>query len=374
MTRAMIRATIRTKRSAADVTGGASVSRGDNVGSSRVGLNAGGTAVTGRRRGMLRRTGCGRLRIQGLGLLEMFVALALGMLVTLAASALVVNASANYVHHTESARLNDSGRYALAIISQAVRQAAFVNWDAAGVPPATLPEASANIGGLDAASISRASNGIDQPLASAVNGSDVLAVRYAGSGSPDADGSVLNCAGFGTAAAGTETQRGWSIFYVAAGGDGVAELRCKYKSANSWGADAIVRGVDSFQVLYGIDTDTPQDGITNRYLNASAVRALDAELVLVGATAAARAQDFNRKTWWKRVASVKVGLLLHGEAHSRPGAETVQYDLLGGAYAADAAERDRGVRIQESVLPAAQRQRVRRVFEASIALRNPGGS
>ena len=315
-----------------------------------------------------------RHRMTGLGLVEMFVALAVGLLVTLAASALVVNASANFVHHTESARLNDSGRYALAIIAQSARQAAFVNWDAAAVPPATLPEATANISGLDAATISRTSSGIDEPLANAVNGSDVLALRYAGSGSPDADGSVLNCAGFGIAAAATEAQRGWSIFYVAVGGDGVAELRCKYRSANSWGADAIVRGVDSFQVLYGLDTDAPPDGVPNRYLNASAVRALDAELLLEGATAAARAQDLNRKTWWKRVAGIKVGLLLHGAAHSRPGALPAQYDVLGGAYADGAAEADRGVRIRESLLPEGQRQRVRRVFETSIALRNPGGA
>lgn len=314
----------------------------------------------------------GRRRMSGLGLAEMFVALAVGMLVTLAASALVVNASANFVHHTESARLNDSGRYALAIIGQSVRQAAFVNWDAAGVPPATLPETPASVSGLDAATITRTANGIDDPLGHAVNGSDVLALRFTGSGSPDADGSVLNCAGFGIAAAGSEAQRGWSIFYVAVGGDGVAELRCKYKSANGWGADAIVRGVDSFQVLYGLDTDSPPDGIPNRYLNASAMRALDADILLEGATPAARAQDLNRKTWWKRVAGIKVGLLLHGEPYSRPGELPAQYDLLGGAYADSAAEADPGVRFQESVLPEGQRQRVRRVFETSIALRNAG--
>jgi type IV pilus assembly protein PilW len=312
--------------------------------------------------------------MRGLGLVEMFVALLVGMLVTLAASALVVNASANYAHHTESARLNDSGRYALATITQAVRQAAFVNWDASGVPPATVPETSANIGGLDAASISRTANGIDEPLAGAVNGSDVLSLRYAGSGSPDADGSVLNCAGFGVAAAGSEAQRGWSIFYVAVGGDGEPELRCKYKSAHGWGADAVVRGVDSFQVLYGIDTDTPADGIPNRYLNAAAVNALDGDLVLEGATAALRAQDLNRKTWWKRVVTVEVGLLLHGEAHSRTDGEPAEYDLLGAAYAASAAGNDQGVRISERLLPEGQRRRVRRVFETSIVLRNAGGA
>jgi len=316
----------------------------------------------------------GLRRERGLGLVEMVIAIAVGSLVTLVASALLVNASANYAFHTESARLNDSGRYALSIISQSVRQAAFVNWDGASVPPATTPESSANISGLDDASISRNSNGIEDPLPASVNGSDVLALRYAGSGSPDADGSVLNCAGFGIAAAGSEAQRGWSIFYVAKGSDGVAELRCKYKSAHSWGADAIVRGVDSFQVLYGIDTDTPADGIPNRYLSASAINLMDGDLVLEGATAPARAQDFNRKTWWKRVASIKVGLLLRGEDYSRNGAASAQYDLLGGAYTGSMADSDRGTHIDEHLLPNSERQRVRRVFETSVALRNAGGT
>jgi type IV pilus assembly protein PilW len=157
------------------------------------------------------------------------------------------------------------------------------------------------------------------------------------------------------------------------GGDGEAELRCKYKGEHSWGSDAIVRGVDSFQVLYGIDTDTPADGIPNRYLNAAAIAALDADLLLDGATAAAKAQDLNRKTWWKRVANVKVALLLHGEAHSRMGGVPATYDLHGSAYADAVGSRDAGVRIDERLLPAAQRQRVRRAFESSIALRNPGG-
>lgn len=310
---------------------------------------------------------------RGLGLAEMFVALAVGSLVTLVAGAVLVNASGNYVHHTESARLNDSGRYALAVIGQALRQSAFVNWDDGAVPPATRPEAAASIAGLDAAGVARSSEGIDDPLPDAVNGSDVLALRYAGSGTPDADGSVLNCAGFGVAAAATEAQRGWSIFYVAAGGDGEAELRCKYKGAHGWGGDAIVRGVDSFQVLYGLDTGTPADGIPDRYLNASGIRALDAVLALDGDSEAARAEDFNRKTWWKRVASVRIALLLHGEAHSRAGAGPAAYDLLGRAYSDAMGGADRGVRIGERDLPELQRARVRRVFETAVALRNPGG-
>ena len=303
----------------------------------------------------------------------MFVALALGSLVTLVASAVLVNASGNFVHHAESARLNDSGRYALAVIGQSVRQASFVNWDDGAVPPATRPEAAAGITGLDAAGIKRTGDGIDDPLPDSVNGSDVLALRYTGSGTPDADGSVLNCAGFGVAAAATDEERGWSIFHVAVGSDGEAELRCKYRGAHGWGGDAIVRGVDSFQVLYGLDTGSPPDGIADRYLNATAIRALDAALVLEGDSDAARAEDFRRKTWWKRVASVKAALLLHGEAHSRMGTQAAAYDLLGRAYSDAMDGGDQGVHIDERLLPDSQRDRVRRVFEAAIALRNPGG-
>ncbi|SFV01556.1 PilW family protein [Pseudoduganella namucuonensis] len=313
-------------------------------------------------------------RAAGFGLVEMIVSLMLGVLVTLVASGMLVEANASYVHHAESARLNDGGRYALAGIAGAVRQAAFVNWDDRDAPSAVLPDAGASIAGLDAASVSRNSDGIDNPRPSDANGSDVLAIRYAGSGAGDGDGSILNCAGFGVGAASSEAQRGWSIFYVAVGGDGAAELRCKYKGENGWGADAIVRGVDTFQVLYGVDTDTPADGVPNAYLNATAIKQMDAALPLEGEDEAARGRDHNRKTWWKRVASIQVALLLHGERHSRFDGAALKYDLFGAAYTDAAQGRDPGVHIDEDRLPREDRQRARRVFTTTIVLRNAGGA
>ena len=310
-------------------------------------------------------------RQHGLGLVEMMVALGLGLLVMLTGSAMLVAASANYLAQAAAGRLNDNGLYALEALTRALRQTAFVDWDKDDAPVATLAEDSANIAGLDGRTVSLAVDGIENPSADAINGSDVLAVRYFGTGTgSDGDGSVLNCAGFGVAAAADESGRGWSIFYVAADSAGAAELRCKYRGDNGWGGDAIVRGIDTFQVLYGLDTDAEPDGVANRYINASAVAALDAALPLAGVDAAARARELNRRSHWKRVVSVKIGLLLHDDGGAAPGVMADHVDLFGDEYGAAYGATDVGARIEIAALPAAQRRLPRRLLVATILLRN----
>lgn len=311
---------------------------------------------------------------RGMSLLELLVALSLGALLMLAASSVLLAASGSYGDQSASARLDDNGRYALDTIARAVRQTAYVNWDSSAAPVAHAAHDSANIAGLDAHSLGKNSEGISGALPGALHGSDVLALRYYGAGKEEGgDGSVLNCAGFGVGAAQTQAQRGWSIFYVAQGADGEGELRCKYRGANGWGADAIIRGVDGFQVLYGLDTDTPPDGVANRYLNASALDAYDAALVLVGADAAARQRDLYSRTHWKRVAGVRVALLLHGEAGQADKMAELgpaQFDLFGKGYAEAHGAGDMGVRIARTALPIATRSRLRQLVQTSIMLRN----
>lgn len=309
-------------------------------------------------------------RQHGMTLVELLVALGLGALLMLASSAVLLAASRSYLDQLESARLADNGRYAFDAIARALRQTAWVDWDATAAPLAHAAHDSANLAGLDARGLNKNSDGIGNPLTNSVNGSDVLALRFYGTG----DGAVLNCAGFGVGAAATEAQRGWSIFYVAQdkGGDGEAELRCKYRASNGvgWGADALIRGVDSFQVLYGLDTDTPSDGIANQYVNASELDARDAALVLAGASEAERQRDLQRRTHWKRVASVRVALLLHGPGMAGDATAPPQYDLFGAAYADAHAGQDPGVRIVPASLPPAQRGRLRQLMQATIMLRN----
>jgi type IV pilus assembly protein PilW len=112
--------------------------------------------------------------------------------------------------------------------------------------------------------------------------------------------------------------------------------------------------------------------VPNTYVNASAVRALDAALLLEGATPLEVLQDHNRKTHWKRVCSVKLALLLHGDSNSRSDTVVTRFDLFGAAYS-DAHGDDVGTLVLEDRFPEAQRVRARKVFSMTVALRNRSG-
>ena len=306
----------------------------------------------------------GMKRQRGLTVTELLVAVAIGTMVTLLAVTLLVSANASYVAHTEQANLDDAGRFAMSTLERAARQTGFADWERNGAAGANV-DGPSPIHGLDAASLSSDKVGTTDPHPPVVNGSDVLALRFAGSGSAKGDGSSTTCAGFAVGAG----QEGWSIFYVGASAKGEPELRCKYRGANGWSADAVVAGVDSFQVLYGIDTDAIADGQANRFATASEINTLDAGLALDGDTELARARDQMRKTHWKRVASLKVALVLHGSRRSKSiGAESVMH-LFGVAYS-NAAPGDKGARVDQALMKPALRERERRTFSSTIMLRN----
>ena len=283
-----------------------------------------------------------RRMVSGLALPELMVALAIGLVLILASTALLMLTRSTYLLTDDRARVEESGRYALDIISQAVRQAGYRDWSAAGAVVTAWPA----VTGLDARSLRDASDGLAGPYGTTVNGSDALALRFDGNASGSGDTVMKNCAGASVPADGPGA--GWSIFYVANDSIGEPELRCKYWTANGWNSDALVRGVDGFQVLYALDND-PVDNTPRRYMNASAV-------VL--------AQD-----GWRRVAALKVALLVRG---SQAGpARSRRYDLFGGD---DVDAADQGVWIEEDRLPEASRGLLRRIYTATIFLRNRGGS
>jgi type IV pilus assembly protein PilW len=298
----------------------------------------------------------------GLTLLELLVAVAIGLVVLAGAGTIFAAANTDRIAQADEADAEEGGRYAIEVIGRALRQAGYVDWTQAPGPNNGGPPA---LQGLDAASLGKTSAGIANPLAATVNGSDVLAVHFDGAGQADGDGSVLNCAGFAV----PEHQQGWSIFYLARTPDGSGELRCKYKARNGWSADAVVPGVDGFQVLYGIDTDEPSDGVPNRYVNASAIDAMDSALVLSGATEEARKQELNSRSWWNRVVSVRYALLLRG-ARSPTGADPARtYELFGAGYSDNGGNGDIGTRLAESTLAGRGELRNRHIFTATVAIR-----
>jgi len=305
----------------------------------------------------------------GWSLTEFMVAIAVASLIAMIASTMIMAMKSAYVSHVETAQLEENGRFALELISRNIRQAAYEHWGRDQAAIINRAEISPAITGLDAKSLKENDPGIESPVAKAVNGSDVLAVRFIGDETAAEDGSMFNCAGFGVAeAVDLEIDRGWSIFYVANDKSGEPELRCKYRGKNSWNSEAIARGVESFQVLYGIDTDA--DGVPNRFLNATGVDALDNGLALEGNNAVERAIDKNRKTFWKKIVSVRLALLVRSAQGTNAGGAAGRYDLFGAHYADSSGRNDAGTLIEEQALPAAVRARFRKVFTTTVQLRN----
>jgi type IV pilus assembly protein PilW len=309
---------------------------------------------------------------QGMTIVELMISLALGLMIILAGSALLLASKSSYVTLDESAQIQDTGRYAMEIIARAVHQTSYANWDKEDAPIMTGAENSADINGYDSRSLGSTTPDIASPKQKSINGSDILAIRFFGSGiGENGDGTVLNCAGFGVPEVQSletvEEGRGWSIFYVAADSTGEPELRCKYRGKNSWTSEAIARGIESFQVLYGVDTDA--DGLPNQFISASAVDALDAHLVLTGPNAVAREIELRKKTYWKKVVAVKVAILIRGSQKSRMDALTNKYELFGAEYSAAVAT-DNGTLIKEVDIPVKERNRLRKIFQQTIMLHN----
>lgn len=318
-----------------------------------------------------------RGRERGLTLVELMISIVLGMLVVLAATALLVSSKSSYIAQDDGAQMQETARFALENINRSIRQAGYENWDkeTQDAPIVATPEMDPNVMGLDARTLKTDAStpGIDSPQTTGVvNGSDVLAVRFFGVSKPGmttADESIVDCAGNGVSAPATaasaDQDRGWSIYYVANDANGVPELRCKYRNdgGSTWGYGAIARGVESFQVLYGVDTDG--DRIANQFMTATQIKALDAGPPV----------KTNKNTYWKKITSVKVALLLRGSQVRQAASETAAYDLFGAGYAAANASNDAGTSIVESGLATDIRNRTRKVYLTTIQFRNqPEGS
>lgn len=295
-----------------------------------------------------------RRRQSGMSLIELMIAMALGMGVALASLALLQAAAASYVAVNDNALVQDTGRYALDILAHAIRQANYIPYDSPAFmasPAFDLTQLSPGVEGIDNSRLSSHTAGLLAPRANTDNhGSDVLALRYFGSGD-EADGSILNCAGFAVAApvspamvataASAEAERHWSIFYVAADSTGEPELRCKYRTKNDgWHSTAIARGVEAFQVLYGIG-DTAGGPVT-QYRNAARMSA----------------------SAWRQVVAVRIAVLVRGTQRSSDGAADQVYHLFGPGYRDSL---DPGVTISASRLP----DRIRKQFQITVQLRNP---
>lgn len=294
----------------------------------------------------------------GLTLVELMISLALGMLVVAAAILMLLSSKSSFTIEDDTSRLLDAGRFAIENVSRAVRQAGHEVLGGETAPVISQPTDTPNILGFDDTTLSATGGAQPGPVAVSANHNDILQLRYFGND----DGSIVNCAGIPvpavTSAAASDSGRGWSIYFVRQVNKGEPELHCGYlDSTGRFQSVALAGGVESFQVLYGIDQN--DDGIPDRFVTASKLVALDPQ--------AANPRAVN--SLWKKVVAVKVALLLRGARTQRADAQNMVYDLFGAAYDDPA---DLGSRFREADpgLAASERSRTRKVFSTTIQLRN----
>jgi type IV pilus assembly protein PilW len=293
-----------------------------------------------------------RWRQAGLTLVELMVALALGLLVAAACVAALIIARQGFTSVDSSAQLRENSRFAANLIERIGIQAGFENrvggnntdWklfcatSACGVAGDMNP----GIRGYDNAYILNAT-ALPGGLAhgdrttkcaatdtSCTNGSDVLMVRYWGDGrvgGATGDGSMINCAGMAEQEGAVPA---YSVFHVVRSASGEPVLSCSYRNpaTSAWETVPLVEGVESMQLLYGVDNvtanaapppeDTGTDSVADLYLRASQLE--------VAGNAAATADN------WRRVRTVRVGLLVRGGAGSAVERASRTYNVLGDAF------------------------------------------
>ncbi|MDE2287112.1 MAG: PilW family protein [Burkholderiales bacterium] len=277
-------------------------------------------------------------RWRGASLIELMIALSLGSLLLLAATAMLLASQRAYVYQMELAALHERGAFALTILRRVVRMAGYRDWDLdAGrvvwPPPRERVPA---IRGKDNCALAVAACG------PSVNGSDLLEVRHEGSGAGEGDGSVLDCAGRrvpGPRAGGSASfdERGRSVFYVARSSSGEPALYCRYfRWPDGSRAEALVEGVENFQVIYGIDANG--DGVPERFLPARQLQAAQ----------------------WHQVVAVQLALVLRSPIALGSAEPPAVFYLFGRRYP----ETDGTYR------PAADVPRARHGVSATIQLRN----
>jgi type IV pilus assembly protein PilW len=292
-------------------------------------------------------------------LVECLVASTLGITVVLAAIAVMQQANAAYIWQQENAAMEEHANYAIESIARAVRQAGYRDY----VVPIAGYDAIAKgdfIRGADDRTMKASSKALEDLELNAINGSDVLAVHFSGSAHAQ-DLSMINCAGFPVTRATSEANdMGWSIFYVAKNTIGETELRCKYRGAQQWQSQALVDGVEGFQVLYGIDTDG--DGFCNTTLNAKAIDEHDSHNDVINQT---------QNSWWTRVVSVHVSLLLRAKNHANSPIKTEFFDLFGKEYSASFAQRDPGTHLSWKNIPLNAQSKFRRIVRTVVYLNQP---
>jgi type IV pilus assembly protein PilW len=295
---------------------------------------------------------------QGFTLVELMVSLVLTMVIVIAAASFFISSGRSRDTQEGASVLQDNVRFATDIITRNIQQAGYQNyvWSSAGAQMrrevvATTGSEPDIRGYNNTAAGSSLDNGVHDRTANRINNSDSLVLRFQGSGSPSGDGSIIDCLGRPQPDPVDLTSRAYSIFEVQQRtGNAEPELRCKYNNISSgiFTSEVIVRGVETLQFMYGVDTNN--DSYIDKWLNAAEVSPTSSTTVVAD---------------WARVKSVRVGMVLRspGPVTVAPtsGTSTVTLAPLGANFSQN---------VSDTLVVNNSDGRLRRVVTFTVNLRN----
>lgn len=279
----------------------------------------------------------------GLTLVELLVAMTLGMLIALAAAGVLALARQGFSNVDAAAQLRDNGRFVQDLLQRLGAQTGFKSLQyAATTRPASTAGVNANpppnVYGINNASRVDSSAwdaGTARSTGTVGYGSDILVLRYQSSNytmdTTDSDGTMIDCRGVAATTAPTDRdQRMQSILHVGNSTDGEPALMCTYQEGSTLKSTPLIKGVENFQVLYGVDGIAPgnttaltaasADSVPERYLRAD-------QLTVSGNTTATYAN-------WQRVRSLRIGMVLRGAPGSAIDRSSQTFYPLGIAKGA----------------------------------------
>lgn len=325
-------------------------------------------------------------RQSGLTLVELLVAITLTILIVMAAVATINVSRKGFSTVDASGQLDDNARFATDILQKIMSQAGYRDVPfaaAAGGPQFNMAganEPALFIEGFNNAVVKPSLDPIavngNRPASCAAsagtacnNGSDVLVIRaqaamkFAGAelGSKS-DEAIINCRGSAEEVSAMKADDlVTSIFFVAI--DSASKepaLKCMAPNGGNTQAIPLVQGVESMQILYGVDNVTAgtasQSASDPLHAPRTPTNYLRAEQLTVAGNAAATQNN------WRRVKSVRIGLLLRGSVGSAFDAGTATQYPLGRQLGSTA---DVGT----ALVPAADR-RLRRTVTFTVHLHN----
>ncbi len=297
-----------------------------------------------------------KLRHQrGLTLIELMVALVISLVIVIAAAAFFLNSGRTRDTQEAASLLQDNARFATDIITRNIQQAGYQNyvWSTIGAsvrrevsPPSDGQPDLRGFNNTNGAAITTSAVAVNGTGGSA-NNSDVLVVRFQGSGTGAGDGSMIDCLGRPQPQpdASLGYVRSYSIFEaVQPSGSSEPELRCKrfVPATGSFDTEPVVRGVEMLQFMYGVDTNN--DTFVDQWMNAAQVDALGGSAMVN----------------WSKVKSVRVGMILRSPANSAVPGPSTTLSPLGTMFSQNL---DDTLVVNDG--------RLRRLVTFTVNLRNP---